>query len=42
MIAGQEALTMTETPLVLPFPDPRCRDVALSGGKGASLETMTC
>jgi pyruvate, water dikinase len=42
MIAGQEALTMTETPLVLPFPDPRCRDVALSGGKGASLATMTC
>jgi pyruvate,water dikinase len=33
---------MTETPLVLPFPDPRCRDVALSGGKGASLATMTC
>jgi pyruvate,water dikinase len=32
---------MTETPLVLSFPDPRCRDVALSGGKGASLETMT-
>jgi pyruvate, water dikinase len=32
---------MTETPLVLPFPDPRCRDVALSGGKGASLATMT-
>jgi len=32
---------MTETPLVLSFPDPRCRDVALSGGKGASLATMT-
>lgn len=33
---------MNETPLVLPFPDPRCRDVALSGGKGASLAVMTC
>jgi pyruvate, water dikinase len=32
---------MTEPPLVLPFPDPRCRDVALSGGKGASLAIMT-
>src|SRR5258707_14194643 len=32
---------MTETPLVLSFPGPRCRDVALSGGKGASLATMT-
>src|ERR1700680_2093380 len=32
---------MTETPLVLPFSDPRCRDVALSGGKGASLAAMT-
>jgi pyruvate, water dikinase len=27
--------------LVLPFGDPRCRDVALSGGKGASLASMT-
>jgi pyruvate, water dikinase len=32
---------MTETPLVLPFPDPRCRDVTLCGGKGASLAVMT-
>src|SRR5260370_18989091 len=32
---------MTEPPLVLSFPDPRCRDVARSGGKGASLATMT-
>ncbi|PFG41111.1 pyruvate,water dikinase [Georgenia soli] len=31
---------MTE-PLVLPFTDPRAREVALSGGKGASLATMT-
>ncbi|HEV8165875.1 MAG TPA: PEP/pyruvate-binding domain-containing protein [Actinomycetota bacterium] len=28
-------------PLVLPFRDPRCRQVALAGGKGASLATMT-
>jgi pyruvate, water dikinase len=28
-------------PLVLPFGDPRCREVALAGGKGASLATMT-
>jgi pyruvate, water dikinase len=32
---------MTHPPLVLPFTDARCRDVALSGGKGASLATMT-
>ncbi|WP_129669257.1 PEP/pyruvate-binding domain-containing protein [Phytoactinopolyspora endophytica] len=33
---------MTQTtPLVLPFTDPRCRDVTLTGGKGASLATMT-
>ncbi|HEX6675502.1 MAG TPA: PEP/pyruvate-binding domain-containing protein [Actinomycetes bacterium] len=32
---------MTQLPLVLPFTDPRCREVALSGGKGASLATMT-
>jgi pyruvate, water dikinase len=32
---------MAEPPLVLRFPDPRCRDVALSGGKGASLAIMT-
>lgn len=29
------------TPLVLPFTDPRCQEVALSGGKGASLAAMT-
>ena len=28
-------------PLVLPFDDPRCRDTALAGGKGASLAGMT-
>ncbi len=32
---------MPEAPLVLPFSDPRCRQVALAGGKGASLATMT-
>jgi pyruvate,water dikinase len=32
---------MTEAPLVVPFGDPRCRDVPLSGGKGASLAVMT-
>jgi pyruvate, water dikinase len=30
-----------DAPLVLPFGDPRCRQVALAGGKGASLATMT-
>jgi pyruvate, water dikinase len=32
---------MPDDPLVLPFHDPRCRQVALAGGKGASLATMT-
>jgi pyruvate, water dikinase len=32
---------MTDTPLVLPFHDERCRDVNLAGGKGASLAAMT-
>lgn len=31
---------MADTPLVLPFTDPRCREVGLTGGKGASLATM--
>jgi pyruvate,water dikinase len=30
-----------DPPLVLPFGDSRCRQVALAGGKGASLATMT-
>jgi pyruvate, water dikinase len=30
-----------DAPLVLPFRDPRCQQVALAGGKGASLATMT-
>jgi pyruvate, water dikinase len=30
-----------DPPLVLPFGDPRCQQVALAGGKGASLATMT-
>lgn len=32
---------MSKTPLVLDFTDERCREVALSGGKGASLASMT-
>jgi pyruvate,water dikinase len=32
---------MTDSPLVLPFEDERCRDVRLAGGKGASLASMT-
>jgi pyruvate, water dikinase len=32
---------MPDAPLVLPFGDPRCQQVALAGGKGASLATMT-
>ncbi len=32
---------MTAQTLVLPFADPQCRQVALSGGKGASLAAMT-
>lgn len=32
---------MSETPLVLDFTDERCREVELSGGKGASLASMT-
>lgn len=32
---------MTDTPLVLDFDDPRCREVERTGGKGASLASMT-
>jgi pyruvate,water dikinase len=32
---------MTDSPLVLPFDDARCRRVELAGGKGASLAGMT-
>ena len=32
---------MSDIPLVLPFADDRCRDVNLTGGKGASLASMT-
>jgi pyruvate, water dikinase len=32
---------MTDAPLVLPFDDPRCQQIELTGGKGASLATMT-
>ena len=31
----------SDAPLVLPFTDPRCQEVELTGGKGASLATMT-
>jgi pyruvate,water dikinase len=34
-------LGMTPAPLVMPFDDTRCREVSLSGGKGASLAVMT-
>jgi pyruvate, water dikinase len=32
---------MADAPLVLPFGDPRCRQVGLAGGKGASLATIS-
>ena len=32
---------MTDAPLVIPFDDERCKDVDLTGGKGASLASMT-
>lgn len=32
---------MSDTPLILDFTDERCREVELSGGKGASLASMT-
>ena len=32
---------MSEAPLVLDFTDPRCCEVELAGGKGASLASMT-
>jgi len=40
--ARQEAVVPTpDAPLVLAFSDPRCQAVELTGGKGASLATMT-
>src|SRR4051812_41824837 len=39
--AQETAVPTPDTPLVLPFADPRCQDVELTGGKGASLATMT-
>jgi pyruvate,water dikinase len=35
------AVPTQDQPLVLPFSDPRCQRVELTGGKGASLATMT-
>ena len=37
----ESAVPTPDAPLVLPFSDPRCRVVELTGGKGASLATMT-
>src|SRR3954453_21960997 len=39
--AQETAVPTPDTPLVLPFADPRCQDVELTGGKGASLAIMT-
>ncbi len=37
----ETAVPSPDAPLVLPFRDPRCQVVELTGGKGASLATMT-
>lgn len=37
----ETAVPTPDAPLVLPFSDPRCQVVELTGGKGASLATMT-
>src|ERR687894_1001192 len=37
----ETAVPSPDAPLVLPFRDPRCQEVELTGGKGASLATMT-
>src|SRR3954451_9469472 len=37
----EPAVPTQDQPLVLPFTDPRCQVVELTGGKGASLATMT-
>ena len=37
----EAAVPRSDAPLVLPFTDPRCQAVELTGGKGASLATMT-
>ena len=37
----ETAVPTPDAPLVLPFADPRCQEVELTGGKGASLATMT-
>src|SRR5699024_12704620 len=38
---SQEKKAMPDAPLVLPFTDQMCTNVSLTGGKGASLATMT-
>jgi pyruvate,water dikinase len=37
----ETAVPPHDAPLVVPFTDPRCQVVELTGGKGASLATMT-
>src|SRR3954451_19379829 len=37
----EPAVPTQDQPLVLPFTNPRCQVVELTGGKGASLATMT-
>ena len=37
----ETAVPRPAAPLVLPFSDPRCQEVELTGGKGASLASMT-
>jgi pyruvate,water dikinase len=37
----ETAVPKPDAPLVLPFSDPRCQEVELTGGKGASLASMT-
>src|SRR5215213_8038215 len=37
----ETAVQTPDAPLVLPFSDARCQVVELTGGKGASLATMT-
>ena len=40
-LTDEVAVPTPDAPLVLPFADPRCQEVELTGGKGASLATMT-
>lgn len=40
-VVEETPVLTSDAPLVLPFGDPRCQQVELTGGKGASLATMT-